>query len=196
VRISWHQAVAFCAWLSARTGLKAELPTESQWEYACRAGSATPFSYGDLDTDFSKHANLADLTTREFACDTYLHDRFVPLDNPTDSDDWLPKDARYNDGALVSARTGSYQPNPWGLRDMHGNVAEWTRSEYRPYPYVEDDGRNQLAGNARRVVRGGSWRDRPLRATSSYRLDYRPYHPVFNVGFRVILQEEHASASL
>ena len=196
VRVSWHQAVAFCAWLSAHTGLKAELPTEAQWEYACRAGTLTSFAHGGLDTDFSKHANLADLTTREFACDTYLHDRIIPLDKPTDSDDWLPKDARYNDGALVSAHTGSYQPNPWGLRDMHGNVAEWTRSEYRPYPYVEDDGRNQLSGHARRVVRGGSWRDRPSRATSSYRLAYRPYQPVFNVGFRVILQEEHASAGL
>jgi len=74
---------------------------------------------------------------------------------------------------------------------MHGNVAEWTRSEYRPYPYVEDDGRNQSSGDARRVVRGGSWRDRPSRATSYYRLAYRPYQPVFNVGFRVILQEDH-----
>ena len=191
VRVSWHQSMAFCAWLSARTGLIAQLPTEAQWEYACRAGSPTPFSYGGLDTDFARHANLADLKTREFACDTYLHDSIVPLDNPTDSDDWLPKDTRYNDGALVSARTGSYQANPWALRDMHGNVAEWTRTEYRPYPYVEDDGRNQPSGDARRVVRGGSWRDRPSRATSSYRLAYRPYHPVFNVGFRVVLQEDH-----
>ncbi|MCX6923578.1 MAG: SUMF1/EgtB/PvdO family nonheme iron enzyme [Verrucomicrobia bacterium] len=194
VRVSWHQAVAFCQWLSARTGQKAQLPTEAQWEYACRAGTVTPFSYGGLDTDFSRHANLADLKTREFACDTYLHDQIVPLANPTDSDDWLPKDARFNDGALVSASTGHYQANPWGLRDMHGNVAEWTRSEYRPYPYVEDDGRNKLSGEARRVVRGGSWRDRPLRATSSYRLSYRPYQPAFNVGFRVILQEDRTVA--
>ena len=94
----------------------------------------------------------------------------------------------------MSARAGSYQANPWGLRDMHGNVAEWTRSAYRPYPYVEDDGRNQPSGGARRVVRGGSWRDRPSRSTSSYRFAYRPYHPVFNVGFRVTLQEDRRLA--
>jgi formylglycine-generating enzyme required for sulfatase activity len=190
VRVAWRQAVDFCAWLSARTGLKVQLPTEAQWEFACRAGSSTPLSYGDIDTDFSPHANLADLKTREFACDTYLHDRIVPLQDPTESDDWLPKDSRWNDGGLVSMKVASYLPNPWGLHDMHGNVAEWTRSAYRPYPYSDEYGRNQLDGDAPRVVRGGSWRDRPSRATSSYRLAYRPYQAVFNVGFRVILDED------
>jgi formylglycine-generating enzyme required for sulfatase activity len=113
----------------------------------------------------------------------------VPLVDPTDSDDWLPKDARWNDGALVSADVGSYQPNAWGLHDLHGNVAEWTRSEYRSYPYLDDDGRNRPDSSAPRVVRGGSWRDRPYRATASYRIAYRPYQPVFNVGFRVIVED-------
>jgi formylglycine-generating enzyme required for sulfatase activity/cytochrome c553 len=190
VRVAWSRASAFCDWLSARTGLKAALPTEAQWEYACRAGTTTPFSYGGLDADFSAHANLADRTTREFACDTYLHDRIVPLPDPTESDDWLPKDARFNDGALVSAEAGRYRPNPWGLHDLHGNVWEWTRSEVRPYPYADDDGRNRPDGDAPRVVRGGSWRDRPQRATASYRLAYRPYQPAVNVGFRVIIDED------
>jgi formylglycine-generating enzyme required for sulfatase activity len=72
---------------------------------------------------------------------------------------------------------------------MHGNVGEWTRSVQRPYPYAEDD-RNEPAASGRRVVRGGSWYDRPQRCTSSFRLAYEPYAPVFNVGFRVILEEE------
>lgn len=181
--------MAFCAWLSARTGLDVALPTEAQWEYACRGGAGTPLSFGDLDTDFSKHANLADVTTRELATDTYLHDTWVPLSEPTEADDWLPKDTRFNDGALVSAVVGRYQANPWGFHDLHGNVAEWTRSEYRPYPYLENDGRNRSDGDARSVARGGSWRDRPCRATATYRYAYRPYQRVFNVGFRVVFRQ-------
>jgi formylglycine-generating enzyme required for sulfatase activity len=189
VRVSWHRAMAFCAWLSARTGLRVNLPTEAQWEYACRAGTSTPFSFGGSEADFAKHANLADATTRQFACDTYLHNTWVPLPDPTDSDDWLPKDARFDDGALVSTAVGRYQPNPWGLFDLHGNVAEWTRSAYRPYPYDPRDGRDTSAGDFPRVARGGSWRDRPARATASHRLGYRPYQPVFNVGFRIVVEE-------
>ena len=105
---------------------------------------------------------------------------------------------------------------------MHGNVWEWTRSLYRPYPYRDDDGRNEtgkgdrsnlperpatnlrsvpgfaqigpvpfsLPGAGRRVVRGGSWYDRPKRCTSAFRLDYAPYQNVFNVGFRVVMEEK------
>ncbi|NUQ63038.1 MAG: SUMF1/EgtB/PvdO family nonheme iron enzyme [Pirellulales bacterium] len=186
VRVSWNTAVAFCDWLSRKTGKKFALPTEAQWEYACRAGTTTLFSHGDLNTDFSKSANLGDAKLREFALDTYIQVRI--LTNPNPFDDWVPKDARFDDGGFVSADAGSYRPNPWGLCDMHGNVWEWTRSASRPYPYRED-GRNDLAADGPRVVRGGSWYDRPKRSTSSYRLEYAPYEPVFNVGFRVVMEE-------
>jgi formylglycine-generating enzyme required for sulfatase activity len=73
---------------------------------------------------------------------------------------------------------------------MHGNVAEWTRSEFRPYPYRADDGREEPSAAARMVVRGGSWRDRPAYATSSYRLSYLPFQKVYNVGFRVICTQD------
>lgn len=76
---------------------------------------------------------------------------------------------------------------------MHGNVAEWTRTAYAPYPFVSDDGRNTLTGSRKRVVRGGSWRDRPKRARSASRWAYEPYQRVFNVGFRVVLEEADAS---
>jgi formylglycine-generating enzyme required for sulfatase activity len=188
VRVSWNRAMDFCRWLSAKTGRRFNLPTEAQWEYACRAGTATPFYYGDLDTDFSKFANLGDATLREFAVDTYIQVHLIP--NPNKYDDWVPKDDRFNDGAFLSVDVGQYQPNAWGLCDMHGNAAEWTRSLYRPYPYDDGDGRNDPVAPGRRVVRGGSWYDRPKRCTSSFRLAYAPYQNVFNVGFRVVMEEQ------
>jgi len=84
---------------------------------------------------------------------------------------------------------GQYTPNPWGLHDMHGNVAEWTLSKYVPYPYKGDNGRNDTKTKGYRVIRGGSWYDRPRRCTSSYRFGYREYQRVFNVGFRVVVAE-------
>jgi formylglycine-generating enzyme required for sulfatase activity len=183
VRMSWHQATAFCAWLSQQTGQRFTLPTEAQWEYACRAGTATPFSYGGFDADFSKHANLSDAKMTEFASNPYTVAQ--PLKNPTKYDDWIPKDSRFNDGALLTAKPGSYQANAWGLFDMHGNAAEWTRSPYRPYPYTVDEPEEP---NGLKVVRGGSWRDVPKRSTSSFRLGYRAYQRVYNVGFRVVCE--------
>ena len=185
VRVSWHQAQAFCRWLCRETGLTFGLPTEAQWEYACRAGTAQEFYYGDPDTDFAPFANLADATLREFVCHPYKKER-VPFPDASTYDDWIPKDMRFNDGGFLSEPGGRYRPNAWGLCDMHGNVAEWTGTAFRPYPYRETDGRNDPAGDADRVVRGGSWRDRPARARSAYRLAYRPYQGVYNVGFRVV----------
>ncbi len=186
VRVTWYQAVAFCDWLSKRHGVRFRLPTEAEWEYACRAGSEKPFWYGTLDDDFSGYANLADRKLSEFVIDTYIQVRIIP--NPNPFDDWIPKDPRWNDGGLVSMPVGSYQPNPWGLYDMHGNVWEWTLSLYKSYPYSENDGRNGRNSSGWRVVRGGSWYDRPKRSTSSFRLAYPPYARLFNVGFRVIAE--------
>jgi formylglycine-generating enzyme required for sulfatase activity len=184
VRVSWNEAVAFCRWLSEKTGMKFALPSEAEWEYACRAGTATPFSYGDLDTDFSKFANLADAKLSEFASFPY-DTSHEPMKNPSKYDDWLPKDARFNDGALLTVEPGRYLPNAWGLLDMHGNAAEWTRSTYRPYPYREEPAPEPAAAG-RKVVRGGSWRDLPKHCTSSSRFSYLPFQRVYNVGIRVI----------
>ena len=178
VRVSQQEAEVFCRWLSQETGQRVTLPTEAQWEFACRAGSADPLSYGDVDTDFSKLANMADATIRQLAYDT----------DGRHTADLVPRDERYNDGALVTAEVGSYWPNAWGLYDMHGNVWEWTRSAYRPYPYVATDGRNGTTGGQPVAVRGGSWRDRPKRCRSAFRLSYPAWQRVFNVGFRVVIQ--------
>ncbi len=182
VRVSWSEAMAFCQWLAWLTGEPFTLPSEPEWEWSCRAGTATPFWYGTLDSDFARFANLADAKLVEFASDVW--DMNKPLKNPTRFNEYIPKDLRFNDGSLLTVRPAQYAPNAWDLFDMHGNVAEWTRTTYRPYPYV-------LSGSpaddeaAPKVVRGGSWRDRPYRATSSFRLAYPPYQRVFNVGFRV-----------
>jgi len=184
VRVSWQEAVAFCDWLSDKTGYRFSLPSEAQWEYACRAGSEQAFSFGDLNADFSAHGNMADKKLREFADDPYQV--YAPLVDATKYDDWIPRDTRFNDGTLVSSVVGKYRPNCWGLHDMHGNVSEWTRTSYRSYPYREDDGRNSMTTPGDRVVRGGSWYGRPKRARSAFRLAYRPYQKIFNVGFRVV----------
>jgi formylglycine-generating enzyme required for sulfatase activity len=192
VRVSWERAMAFCRWLSEKTGCHVTLPTESQWEYAARAGSDRPFWFGGLDEDFGPYANLADVNIRKFASNPYTVDQ--AYENATKYDDYMPRDPRFDDGMLLTGEGGRYKPNPWGLCDMHGNVAEWTLSAYRPYPYDSADGREALTGTDRRVVRGGSWRDRPMRSTASYRLGYEPYQRVFNVGFRIVVAGDAAGS--
>jgi formylglycine-generating enzyme required for sulfatase activity len=172
-RVSWHEAAAFCRWLSARTGKVFALPTEAQWEWACRAGTDTAMSFGPLGADQKVYANLADASLLGL-CRMELVGPFLPSD-PAD------------DRAAVSATVGSYQPNAWGLHDMHGNVAEWTASAYVPYPFVAADPRH-AALDARRVVRGGSWSDQAKCARSGYRLSYHPWQRIFNVGFRVVCE--------
>lgn len=157
VRVSWREANAFCEWLSKKTGRPFTLPTGEQWEWACRGGAATPMWYGEPTNDFSRYANLADAELLTLL----VHD----------SPKWLPVIASVNDHAPVTADVGKYQPNPFGLYDMHGNAAEWTSSTDRQ-------------GNV--ICRGGSFYDRPTRAAATAFRDYLPYQPVFDVGFRVM----------
>jgi formylglycine-generating enzyme required for sulfatase activity len=91
-------------------------------------------------------------------------------------------------GEACQNTDGGFKPNPWGLMGMHGNVAQWTSSDYKSYPYLESEGRNGNTTDGMKVVRGGSWYDRPYRGTASYRLGYRVNQPVFNVGFRVVCE--------
>ncbi|MBT3199711.1 MAG: SUMF1/EgtB/PvdO family nonheme iron enzyme [Phycisphaerales bacterium] len=173
-RVSWNQAMAFCRWLSKQSGKNVTLPTEAQWEYACRAGASSPMSYGPTDANFAKLANLADKSLRQTS------HRVIPP--------WRPAIESISDGYRVSAPAGKFPPNAWGLHDMHGNAAEWTRSVYKAYPYKSDDGRNDAKAAGKRTVRGGSWYDRPKQATASFRLPYQTHQKVYNVGFRVIVE--------
>ena len=178
VRVSWDRAAAFCQWLSKKTGAKVALPTEAQWEYACRAGTETPMSYGPLGADFSKHANLADKTFRFMP--TYgwgLPSGAVPP--------WRPAIDTVNDNHRISAPVGSFKPNAWGLHDMHGNAAEWTSGVWTP----RQGGRASQGDSPRRVVRGGSWQDRPAWARSAGRTGYNRWQGVVDVGFRIVVEE-------
>lgn len=181
VRVSWKEAAEFCRWLSEKTGQKVLLPSEAQWEWACRAGTDTPLHYGDLDTDFSPFGNMADFTIRDLVYD--VRDQYTP--------DIVPRDARFNDKKLVTAEVGSYKPNAWGLHDMHGNVWEWTRSAYKLYPYSEYEQRYDTNDNGEKVARGGSWYDRPKRCRSASRLSYPAWQKVYNVGFRIVFEADN-----
>jgi formylglycine-generating enzyme required for sulfatase activity len=184
VRISWERAMEFCEWLSARTGEKFTLPTEAQWEWACRAGGASPLNYGDTNDDFSRMSNLADSTLTMMSTRKTEPLHYI-------QPDWVLKDSNVNDRSLVTSAVGQYQPNVWGLYDMHGNASEWTRTAYRSYPYRDGDGRNTVKPDEERVVRGGSWYDRPARARSGHRLKYPTWQRVFDVGFRVVSTGAH-----
>jgi formylglycine-generating enzyme required for sulfatase activity len=173
IRVAWERAREFCDWLSATTGRQFRLPTEAQWEYACRAGTDTPLAFGSTMDDFGRWANLADQGVN----------RLTRRDSPP----WIPSIDAVDDGATVTQTVGKYQPNAWGLYDMHGNVAEWTGTAYRPYPYDTGDGRDDPAAGGPKVVRGGSFYDRPHRARSGFRQNYQPWQRVFHVGFRVVM---------
>ena len=100
--------------------------------------------------------------------------------------DFLPKTTAVNDHQLISCAVGTYQPNPWGLYDMNGNVAEWTASDYQPYPLKE---KKEEGNGEKKVVRGGSWRERPRYSTSAVRKAYEAWQRPMNVGFRIIVEE-------
>ena len=185
VRVSWNDANAFCKWLGKKADMKVALPTEAQWEWACRAGSDKAMFFGDRAADFSPYANLADRSIEKFAVNGVN-----PIFNKglvgNRTYDFIPRVSEFNDKQFLETGTKQYQPNVWGLYDMHGNVAEWTRSDYARYPYSAKS--DSLSPSEKKTVRGGSFFDRPYRATSSYRLGYVPWQGVFNVGFRVVVE--------
>ncbi len=182
LRVSWDRAMAFCEWLSEKTGMQVTLPSEEQWESSCLSGSTGDFYFkGD---NFSGHENLAD---QAFAS----HGVVIPLPRPYF---WMSggvdrvhaegvdlADQRFDDGIFVTAPVGSYEPNALGLHDMHGNVAEWTLGELK---------------NGEKIVKGGSYLDRPERAGVRARYAYPSWQNVYNVGFRICVVEDHGSGTI
>lgn len=185
IRVSYNDAMEYCKILSQKTGLNITLPTEAQWEWACRGGSDEDFWFGNLNADFGKKDNLADVTTNKFAVSGVDPQPMSPESPWYKYYTFLPKAANVDDGSLVQVGGKKYEVNPFGLYCMHGNVAEWTRSDYVPYPYKE----NPKKVSEYKVVRGGSYIERPKYSTAYSRKGFYPYQCVFNVGFRVIIED-------
>ena len=185
IRVSYNDAMEYCKILSQKTGLNITLPTEAQWEWACRGGSDEDFWFGNLNADFGKKDNLADVTTNKFAVSGVDPQPMSPESPWYKYYTFLPKAANVDDGSLVQVGGKKYEANPFGLYCMHGNVAEWTRSDYVPYPYKE----NPKNVSEYKVVRGGSYIERPKYSTAYSRKGFYPYQCVFNVGFRVIIED-------
>lgn len=179
IRITWEQAIEYCKELSAKSGLKIDLPTEEQWEWAARSGSETDMYFGKTEDDFSAYENLADYKLRDLAVIGVDPKPMRPDNRRFNVYNFVPKEERFNDGVLVPQNTAAYKANAWGLYDMLGNVAEWTKSDYTFY-----DANKNL-----KVARGGSWRDRPKHSTVATRDGYLPYQKVFNVGVRLIIED-------
>ncbi len=165
VNVSWNDAVAFCKWLSRKEGNTYRLLTEAEWEYACRAGTTTRYYSGDDPETLAKVSNVR-----------------VPPRLPG------PRDWKYaikvGDSYGFTIPVGSFQPNAFGLYDMHGNAWQWCADRYGEEYYVKspaDDPAGPSSGDSR-VSRGG---DSPDSARSAARYGRTPDSRRCNIGFRV-----------
>jgi len=130
VYVPWEEATAFAAWLSEESGNAVRLPSEAEWEFACRGEATTKFSWGDAPDQANGFANTNDPVTAKL----FKFGEAFPSD----------------DGYRVTAPVGSFEPNSFGLLDLHGNVAEWTTDIWREPVLgpLTDDG--SIPGNPRR----------------------------------------------
>jgi formylglycine-generating enzyme required for sulfatase activity len=161
--VSWEDAVGFCRMVSEREGRVYRLPTEAEWEYACRAGSTTAFFCGDAPDDLGQYAWYRPRWLGDFLL-------FV-----------FPEH-------FTTRPVGKKRSNPWGLYDMYGNVWEWCQDWYGPYsprPEVNPTGPRE---GRRRVLRGGAYANSPRQFRSAARCHYRPSNGLDNVGFRVVCE--------
>jgi formylglycine-generating enzyme required for sulfatase activity len=183
--VSWNDAIAVCNKLSELEGLPPyyrpgggepsggdgyRLPTGAEWEYACRAGTTTRYQCGDDPETLAEVGNIADGT---------LKARGGPFSS------WTTIAAR--DGYVFTAPAGRFRANAFGLFDMHGNVWEWCRDEYKADYYRESAVADPPgpSGASDRVVRGGSWIDDPRDARSADRSRFTPESRSSDVGFRL-----------
>jgi formylglycine-generating enzyme required for sulfatase activity len=165
-QVSFADAIEFCKKLSQKARRVFCLPTEAQWEYACRAGTETTFSFGDSDADLHKNGNYCDLSN-------------------TMGLEW--QDKLHSDGFDKTSPVGSFKPNDWGLYDMHGNVWEWCSDWFADSfsGAKSTDPSGPPTGNLR-VIRGGSFSDAPSRCSSASRSGCYPEQGTANIGFRVV----------
>ena len=166
VRVSWNDARAYCAWLSEKTGWKFRLPTEAEWEYACRAGTNTAQFTGDSDDSLSGYANGMDAS---FSKHVFVEWAFF----------------KWDDGHPFPAPVGSFQPNPWGLHDMIGNVCEWCEDWHGDYPSGDASDPTGPVTGSERVYRGGAWCSGPGYCRAADRTSVTPSFRSVFLGFRL-----------
>lgn len=173
VCISWHDASEFCRWLAYREGRRYRLPTEAEWEYACRGGTETVYQWGDRPEDGAGWCNVADLTAR---------DEFAERVSPSVLFSW-------SDGYLFTAPVGQFRPNAFGLYDMHGNVLEFCSDWYDADYYRTGPATNPTGPTSGefRVLRGASWSGYPEGVRAAKRYRDKPRIRCSNLGFRVVL---------
>ena len=164
---SWNDAKAYAAWLSRETGETYRLPSESEWEYAARAGTGTKYHFGNDASRLCRWANCADLTQQE----EYSHRVLTNC----------------RDGHVHTAPTGSFEANGFGLHDMHGNVQEWVEDCWNgSYAGAPSDGVAWVSGDcAKRVLRGGTWGTIPRSLRAAYRDRSKTGYRDSGYGFRV-----------
>ena len=166
-RVSWDDCQQFLRRLNERVeGGGFRLPTEAEWEYACRAGRP--------ESQFPAEIQRSTETLRSVAWyrknslrDADSHAAFVAID------------------AFATRKVGTLQPNPWGFYDMQGNVAEWCSSLFRPYLYDAGDGRESLSIKGMRILRGGGFADTAASLHPAARHAERPHRRLCWNGLRL-----------
>jgi formylglycine-generating enzyme len=174
VCVSWNDANAFCEWVQSSTGKKTRLPTEAEWEYACRAGTQSTFSVEGPPSSFGWFSyNSGD---HLFDSQMLGQRTFVTYKGKVRAEHCGPHPV------------GQKKPNLWGLYDMHGNVWEWCRDIAAPYPdQAATDPTGPDDPNAKyRIARGGDWFDTPSTAASYNRGWWVAQIPYYHVGFRIV----------
>ena len=169
IHVSWNDADAYARWLAETTDRAYRLPSEAEFEYALRAGSQTPYWWGEGSPEEEVENVTGD------------GDRF------TNQRRWDVAFRRYSDGYWGPAPVGTFAANPFGLFDMGGNVMEWVQDCWHDsYVRAPDDGSAWVnPGCSRRVIRGGSWSSTPVMSRSAFRLSSPATSTDARVGFRV-----------
>lgn len=173
VNVSWNDAVEFCKWLRGKDGKPYRLPTEAEWEYACRAGTTTHYSHGDDAEGLAKVGNVADAA---------FEAEFPELKGLV----------KASDGYAHTSPAGSFLPNAFGLYDMHGSVWEWCADWYDVEYYAKSPA-NDPEGPAtgeERVYRGGGWFNCARGCRSATRSASQAENRNLALGFRVAVAAE------
>lgn len=173
VQVSWNDATAFCDWLSLRTGKAIGLPTEAQWEYACRAGTKTAYLWGDKPDEGKGWANGPDQS---------LNKRYPHLSGVAISF------FNWDDGYVTTSPVGSFRANGFGLYDMIGNVRQWCADRFGEYQEGEVADPTGAAIGVTHPLRGGSWACFHFECGSANRRLGYPTQRSDDIGFRVAVE--------